>query len=115
MIMAAFIFKEEVAANILSAASALLAASGSVVTYITLQDARQEKIYAAMPSVTVDFPFSANGMVHIVVRNTSNVIARNVTLRFDEAPVDFSGRKISEKSWLQNPIDIAPGCQKLIF
>ena len=115
IVLFAFFVKPTISANLIAAASLLIAAAGSLGTFLTVREMQEDRINRSQPSIYVDFTFQANGMVHFIVRNTSNNMARNVKIDFDVSPVDYSGKKLTEKGWLQNPIDIGPNSQEADF
>jgi len=92
----------------IAAITAFLAAVSAIATLLQAVEIQKQRENLERPYVTAYFDGTSNGAISLVIENSGNSPALDVTFKFDPSPVDFAKRPLNEISLFSNPISFLP-------
>jgi multidrug efflux pump subunit AcrB len=92
----------------IAAISALFSAISAFANLLQAVEVQKQRESQERPYVIAYFDAESNGVIDFVIENSGNSPALNVTVKFNPAPIDFSGRPLNQVSLFEKPISFLP-------
>ena len=92
----------------IAAITAFLAAVSAIATLLQAVEVQKQRENLERPYVTAYFDGTSSGAISLVIENSGNSPALDVTFIFDPSPVDFAKRPLNEVSLFSSPISFLP-------